>query len=142
LAWLHSTPKNPKSNKLQNKTEQRDLTRGEKIEQNGGSILYPYVGEASYLLDYWQGAGMVCPSGMGPTALTSCELESWQRCSGIQLTPWEFQTIRDMSRAYINQSAASDDLNCPPPYIEQVLEFDRNIVAKKIGDALKLFTRK
>jgi hypothetical protein len=38
-------------------------------------------------------------SGMGPQPVPNTEIEAWQRLSGVQLTPWEVDTIRLMDRA-------------------------------------------
>ena len=80
---------------------------------------------------------MVGSGYMGPVALTATEIDAWQRLSGLPLDPWEFKALRDMSRAYVSQLRESETPACPPPYGEQTLEFDRGIVAKKIGNAFK-----
>lgn len=40
-------------------------------------------------------------SGMGPQPVPSTEIESWQRLSGVQLSPWEVDTLRMMDRAAV-----------------------------------------
>jgi hypothetical protein len=39
------------------------------------------------------------PAGMGVSAIPGAEYESWQRLSGVQLTPWEVDTLKAMDRA-------------------------------------------
>ena len=39
------------------------------------------------------------PTGLGPSAIPSLEIELWQRQSGVRLTPWEIDTIKAMDRA-------------------------------------------
>lgn len=41
------------------------------------------------------------PSSMGPQPVPSTEIESWQRLSGVQLSPWEVDTLRLMDRAAV-----------------------------------------
>lgn len=114
-------------------------TRGEKIEANGGRPLFPDIGEAAYLVSYWRDIGIVSAGGMAAQPLTSVEVMAWQQGSGISLTPWEFATIRDMSRGYLEQSKISDKPECPPPYGNPVNEFDRKVVSKKVTNAFQAF---
>ena len=45
------------------------------------------------------------PSGMGASAIPGAEYESWQRLSGVQLTPWEVDTLKAMDRAALSAMA-------------------------------------
>lgn len=114
-------------------------TRAETITANGGTPLMPEVGEAMYLVHYWQDAGMVSTGGMSPSVLTAQELEAWQRCTGFHLQAWEFNALRAMSRAYLSQAHESERPECPPPHGDPVNQFDRNVVAKKVTNAFKAF---
>lgn len=114
-----------------------ELSRAQKIERNGGTPLFPDVGEAQYVITYWQDIGVVEAGAMGPVPLSSKEIASWQECTGIDLQPWEFRVLRDMSRMYLIQAEQSKKPECPPPYGDPVNEFDREIVGKKVGNAFK-----
>ncbi len=115
------------------------LTRAQKIENNGGTPLMPDVGEADYLVAYWQDTGMVGNGAMGIVALSAADLNHWQQGTSIKLNPWEFSIIRDMSRAYVNQYHDSEKPDCPPPYGEPELDFDRTLLSKKISNAMNAF---
>lgn len=45
------------------------------------------------------------PSGMGASAIPGPEYESWQRLSGVTLTPWEVDTLKAMDRAALSAMA-------------------------------------
>lgn len=99
----------------------------------------PEIGEAGYLVAYWQDAGMVHSGGMGPAPMIPSELMAWQQGSGIDLTPWEFTVVLEMSRAYLAAKNDGTKPDCPPPYGDPVNEFDRSAVAKKVTNAFKAF---
>lgn len=136
MAWLHSTPKPPVRPKKVSSAPERELTRGEKIEANGGTPLFPEV-DAAYLIQHWFSVGLTGHGAMGPTALSALELMAWQQGTGVDLVPWEFRVLREMSRAYVAQYHDSEEPACPPPYGEQAKEYDRDAVAKKISDIFK-----
>lgn len=115
------------------------LTRGQKIERNGGSPRFPSVGDADYVITYWHDLGVVEAGAMGPIPLSSKEILSWQECTGIELQPWEFRALREMSRSYLIQHEESKKPECPPPFGDPVNEFDRNLVSKKVSNAFKAF---
>lgn len=117
--------------------EEKQPTRAERMEANGGNPLFPDVGEAAYAIHYWQDAGSVGVGGMGLAPLSAAELTAWQQGRGLSLAPWEFQTILDMSRAYVAESRAAEKPECPPPYGNPVTEFDREVVGKKVTNAFK-----
>lgn len=99
----------------------------------------PEVGEGVYVVAYWQQAGMALSGGMGHTPLTATELSAWQRGVGIDLTPWEFSVILEMSRGYLTARSEGAKPDCLPPYGDPVNEFDRSAVAKKVTNAFKAF---
>ncbi len=120
-------------------SKQEQLTRAQKIENNGGIPLFPSVGDADYLVTYWHDLGVVESGAMGPIPLSSKEILSWQECTGIELQAWEFRVLREMSRRYLIQHEASKKLECPPPFGDPVNEFDRAVVSKKVANAFKAF---
>jgi hypothetical protein len=137
LAWFHSTPafKGVKTAKASD--SEQTLTRGQKIERNGGTPLMPEVGEAAYLIGYWHDLGLVSAGAMSGVVLSAAEIAAWREGLAIELSPWEFMAIREMSRAYLSQSRESEKEECPPPYGEVVKEFDRDVVGSKISNTFK-----
>lgn len=51
-----------------------------------------------YLAETIQSLGWVSP---GPAPLPAAEIKAWAECTGETLTPWEFETVRMMSQAFI-----------------------------------------
>jgi len=101
----------------------------------------PDLGSAQYLANYWFELGMVGNGAMGPVAISATELMAWQQGSAIELTPWEFRVLREMSRSYIASMNAAEKPECPPPYGKQVEEFDRGVISNKVSNAFKAFAR-
>ena len=99
----------------------------------------PDVGDAEYVITYWQDLGMVEMGGMGSIPLTAKEIISWQQCTGVELAAWEYRAIKQMSQAYLMQSKESEKLDCEPPFGDPVNDFDRDIVSKKVGNAFRAF---
>jgi hypothetical protein len=140
LGWFHSTPEKPKPTGIQSEAaKEKTLTRGEQIEANGGKPLMPNLDEAAYIVSYWQDIGVVGAGAMGPVPLANTEIAAWVELSGIQLTPWEFATIKEMSRLYLASLHDGQKPDCPPPFGDPVNEFDREQVGKKVGNAFKAF---
>lgn len=46
--------------------------------------------------------------GLGATTLSSREVLAWCQGMGIELEPWEFELIRNASRAFARALAATD----------------------------------
>ena len=99
----------------------------------------PDLGAAQYLANFWFELGLVGTGSMGPVAINATELLAWQQGSGVELTPWEFRVIREMSRSYIASMNAAENPECPPPYGKQVEEFDRSVISNKVSNAFKSF---
>lgn len=143
---MHATPDQKSLGKVKGapavRQDQR-VTRAEAIVENGGTPLMPPVDECvAYLVQYWQALGMIQSGGMGSAALSATEIAAWQDAACVTLSPWEFSTLREMSRAYIGQAGISDKPECQPPYGDPVQQIDRETVAKKVGNAMRSLLRK
>jgi len=97
----------------------------------------PDVGDAAYLIAYWQELGMVELGGMGPIPLSAKEVCAWCDGSGVALCSWEFKIIREMSRAYLSQAHDSQQIDCPAPYGAPENTFDRAVLSKGISSLFK-----
>ena len=139
LAWFRSIPIAKQEKSVASADKQTELTRAEKIQKNGGRPLLPDVGDAEYVITYWQDLGMVEMGAMGPVPLSAREILSWQECTGVELSAWEYRAIKQMSQAYLMQAKESEKPECEPPYGDPVNEFDRTIVSKKVSNAFKAF---
>ena len=141
LAWFNTVPVDPVSkHRAKGVTKKADnRSRLQKILDEGREPAYPDPGDAEYLLSYWYDVGMVQPGGMSAHRLSSAELVAWQQTTGLELTPWEFQTLRSMSVAYLSQASASEASDCLPPYGTAATEVPRALVDKKLRNAFAAF---
>lgn len=104
LAWLGSAIKDSKGERTQ-------TTRAKQIMADGGKIRLPEL-RSPYLLRYLKSAGMYMQGAMGPVALSAAELRHWAKGTAKRLSAWEFATLLEASRAYVQQ--LSDDTEAPP----------------------------
>lgn len=111
LAWLQAVPEAPDGSKAK-KDERTRLARlqAEEIEvELPGATL-------QYLLGYLYEMGPGMAGAMGEVPLSHGEIESWQRNTGIRLTPWEARTIRRLSIAHVEEAYAARKHDAPAPY--------------------------
>lgn len=140
MAWFSAKPKHlERPGSVSNRIKVAEKTRGQEIIDRGGAPLMPDVGDAAYLVAYWQQIGMVEQGGMGMAPLSASELMCWCGGAGIELQPWEFHALRQMSRQYLVQLNESEKPECPPPYGDPATVFDRDVVGKKVVQAFKTF---
>ena len=132
LGWFHAIPKSDKPSK------QKAISRGERITSNGGTPLMPQV-DAEYLLLHWHSMGLVSTGAMGAIALSSHEIMAWSCLSAVELEPWEFNCIRQMSQNYVSSLHSGENANEPPPFGSLAQEFDKTIVGNKVVNAFKSF---
>ncbi len=76
-------------------------------------------------------------SGSGPMPLSHGELRDWQFNSGIELQPWETSCLHRLSRAWLAEARSAEKPDCPAPWGDPHMEFDRDVVARKITHAFK-----
>ena len=69
--------------------------------------------------------------------IDSQRLVLWQQETGIELQPWEAQGLRRLSRAYVAESAAAEDFECPPPWSAVPTPELREQLARDLGAALR-----
>jgi hypothetical protein len=83
--------------------------------------LYGY----DYLVQWLSSVGPVVAHSDGMSALTYQEMDCWQRNTGIELTPWEAETLRMMSCEYLAgiKRYSGEKLPCP--------DFDMNKLDKR-----------
>lgn len=113
------------------------ISRLESLLANGGTPLFPKLGQGEYLLSHWFELGLTATSGMGLCPLSFQEINAFAQCNGVELLAWESVTLRRMSAEYVMQLSAGEKPECPPPYGDPVNQFDREIVEKKISSAFR-----
>lgn len=64
--------------------------------------------EAQHLQHMLDQLGWAELGGFGAVPLSAQEIRAWCDGMAVELEPWEFELIRDASRAYCRQAAAKD----------------------------------
>jgi len=95
--------------------------------------------DAEYIAAYWHDIGLVSSGSMGAAPLSSSEIYAWSTLSAVELEPWEFNAIRQMSQNYVSYLQKGENPAEPPPFGSLAQEFDRDVVQKKLTNAFKSF---
>lgn len=111
LAWLQAVPEAPEGSKA----KREDRTRLARLQEEGIEVELPGA-PLPYLLGYLYEIGPGMPGAMGEVPLSHGEIESWQRNTGIRLTPWEARTLRRLSIAHVEESYAARKREAPAPF--------------------------
>jgi hypothetical protein len=115
LAWLSAVPEPLDSDRTAKLAHDR-MTRAERFERFDMRAEMPQTHGGEFLLDYLWSIGPSTFTGMGAAPISYSELLAWQQMSGIDLSPWEAETLRAMSRAYVGESQRALARDCPPPF--------------------------
>lgn len=95
----------------------------------------PPLSGGHHLVDWLHQAGTVNSGAMGGfSALAWTELRAWSQLCGIELQPWEAETIMLLSRTYASMFAEAADPHCPAPYTPEVIEAE---AVEAVGDKIK-----
>lgn len=73
----------------------------------------PPIEGGEYLAEYLNELG-IARAGMQP--LTYQEIQAWTQLTGLELTPMETTTLRELSESYVVQIAKAAKADCPAPY--------------------------
>lgn len=75
-----------------------------------------------------------------PVAIEELDLLAYQANRQITLSPWEAQTIRELSREYAAMLAEASAANCPAPYFpSQTMDDERR---QKVSEGMRDFANK
>lgn len=111
MAWLAATPKPPKGAK---RTPQKH-SRLEALKIEG--VLPPMPpNPLPQLLTWLVEMGISEAAGMGAVPLSWREINAWCARTGVDLTPWQGRTIRQLSAEYLAESRRAESDTCPPPW--------------------------
>ena len=108
----------------------------------GQTPVLPPLLAGEHVIGHLFDAGPVLYTGMGPVPLSWSELATWQAVTGIELTPWEAQTVRRLSAEYIATQQAAEDPGMPPPYMTAPTADQRARVAADLRSVLGGMARK
>ena len=100
LGWLHTVPE---VETLNGKKVAWGHSRLDQIKQEGGNIELPPL-DAQYLFSAFIDAGLYTYGAMGRLPLDWPNLLAFSHATGQIKYPWEFSTLIDMSRAYLDES--------------------------------------
>jgi hypothetical protein len=116
LAWLQTAPV-PESADLAQR--QAAVSRREKMEADGEVVLLPEC-SAGFLLTTVLEIGPVRSTGMAPAPFGWSDLVDFQRCTAVELQPWEARALVAMSREYAAFMHKAEKPDCPAPWGDDV----------------------
>ena len=97
----------------------------------------PELEAGQHMIEYFFAVG---PS-LGDGAITHAELQCYQSNMGIELSPWECETLRRMSIDYINQSHKAKEINCKAPWQPEENNIDKYLAAMRAKEAIRNLSR-
>jgi hypothetical protein len=89
-----------------------------------------------HVIQWLSVVGPVMPVADGIAPVTYQEIESWQRQSGVELTPWEVETLRRLSCEYVTgvQTYKGEKVACPDFDLSKL---DKMKLSKQIQSAMR-----
>ncbi|WP_051971855.1 hypothetical protein [Massilia sp. 9096] len=111
-AWLNAAPKPPKGDNTPSKSR-RETLEGEGIEPE-----LPPLEWGGYLVEYLFEFGPTTATGMGSVPVEPQCIESWQRQTGLNLSPWEFLTLQRLSKEYAAEASNATEPDRFAPFTE------------------------
>lgn len=145
MAWLSAVPSEDTDNTKKKTTDKR--SRYTRFVEGGAdefshSLQMPEVLGADYLVSLLNEVGPVDTNGMGVTPVGWTEMFHWIELTGLELSPWECLTIRELSQAYATEYSQSSDKNRPPPFSPEVIsQTQRDKVSNMLGAFLRSFKK-
>lgn len=96
----------------------------------------PVIHGFDYLVQWLSVIGPVMPDSAGISPLNYQEIQSWQSQSGVELTPWEVETIRMLSCEYVSciKQFSGEKVPCPDFDISKL---DKRQLAKQIQSVMR-----
>lgn len=100
----------------------------------------PPLHSADYMIQHLWDVGPGVSFGMGLLPLSFQEIAAWQHGCGYRLRPWEVQSLRAMSVAYVAQMQKSTEPNCPAPW-QSMADVDHTAVADKLRSVFAAYSQ-
>ena len=96
--------------------EKQERSRYEKYKDSAPQMIeLPKIRRGSYLIEYLLEIGPALSTGHGVAPISYQDIQAFQNVSGLTLSPWEAETLRMLSREYVNEyHAARDPARVPP----------------------------
>lgn len=140
LAWLTTEPDDPPARfgqAPQPKPAGDRKSRAQAMKEKGEDVEMPPVTLGRYLVEHLFDAGPIVVGSEGRAALDWPQIESWQRQTGVRLTPWEARTVRTLSRRFLHESQLAREHDAPPPWLPPMTEERRARVSRQLAEALR-----
>ena len=118
LAWLEVTPKKRHAPRLESYT---------------GPMPEPPLPE---LVEWLYDIGPFTVTAMGVQPISWPDILAWQASTGVELTPWEAQSVRMLSMVYTSQYHKAEEPGCPMPFVGDDF-VDRAAVSDKVGQQFR-----
>lgn len=87
---------------------------------------------APYLIKWLFEIGPTVSTSMGESRIEWTHIKAWQETMGVELYPWEAQTLRFLSGEFLDQRGKSRKADCPAPYVDQAQE-NRDAVSRQVA---------
>lgn len=78
-----------------------------------------------FLLERFLDIGAAEASGFGMVPIGWGDLDAWQRCSGVELPPWQARMFLDLSREFCGFLRKAEKPDCPAPWSEEAFTANR-----------------
>lgn len=109
------------------------MSRLKRMQESGVLPAMPPTPVAAHLIEHLMDAGPVLHTGMGPAPLSWSEIVTWQQATGVDLSPWEAQTLRNLSAEYIAAGHEAEEADAPAPYSPAPTPDNRARVAASVA---------
>lgn len=97
----------------------------------------PELEAGAHLAGYLFEIGPTMPAGMGPSAITHQEIQSWQALCQVRLKPWEVRALRRLSFEYLRESREAEKADRPAPWKPVDYVPDLSSVADQMRKAMQ-----
>ena len=138
-AWLSAVPDH-KNNGKQNERTRYEILKDKQSEL----ITLPEIEYGEWIIEYLMEIGPAGSNGMGLCPICYTEINAWINTTKTEVSPWDVNMIRHLSRVYVSQYNDSKDKNAPAPYhyTEKSEEEIRTDVVKGFKQLVKMKRKK
>ena len=117
MGWLHSRPK------VHDKDELK-LSRHESLPESDPLLGFPECDQ--FIASCWHDLGLTSSEGMGENPVKWSEVKSYADLMQLELSPFETESIVNMSKAYIRfKHEATEFRGVQSPYSPEITKEDQ-----------------
>ena len=89
-----------------------------------------------WIIDHLMDLGPSEAGAMGSVPISWASIDHWQRCSGLDLSPWISRLLRRLSVDFIAETVRAREPDCPPPWTA-TSSLNRDEVSRKVTNAFR-----